>query len=128
MVNLAVCETVPGGIVTRTPPQFLFCASIIVVDELKIIANIASRYASESGLAKGDILKAWMKRGDWWSEMRRGVQLEVKDVKGDIVTVNHYGWATSGWDMKLPAGQDLSKKFNLTGDARFRRALVVEKV
>lgn len=97
------------------------------MQDRNIIANVAARYAFEV-LQKGDELEVWMKRGDWWTEMRRGVKLEVKDVRGDIVTVNHYGWTTRGWDMKLPSGSDLSGKFTLEGDKRFRRSLVVRKV
>lgn len=52
----------------------------------------------------------------------------MKSVNGDRVTVNHYGWATEGWEMKLPPGQDTSKRFKLEGDPRFRRSLVVKKV
>ena len=98
------------------------------MEDLTIISRVSARFVASATLAKGDLLRVWMKRGDWWSEMRRGVQLEVKAVNGDDITVNHYGWATSGWAMKLPPGQDLSGKFKLEGDARFRRSLVVEKV
>jgi hypothetical protein len=76
-------------------------------------------------LAKGDSLVVWIKKGDWWSEMRRGAVLEVKAVQGDIVKVHHAGWANGeGWNMKLAPGQDLAGKFKLVGDS-FGRALVV---
>ena len=116
-----------------TPRAFRNQALIVVlcycpdVEDLTIISRVSARFAS-STLAKGDLLRVWVKRGDWWTEMRRGVQLEVKAVNGDDITINHYGWATSGWTMKLPPGQDLSGKFKLEGDARFRRSLVVDKV
>ena len=98
------------------------------MEDLSIISRVSARFVAASTLAKGDILEVWMKRGSWWTEMRRGVHLEVKNVNGDTVTVNHYGWTTSGWDMKLPPGQDLSGKFVLDGNDRFRRSLVVKKV
>ena len=97
------------------------------MEDLTLIARVAARFASDT-LSKGDVLEVWMKRGNWWSEMRRGVHLEVKDVQGDTVTVNHYGWAVGGWDMKLPSGQDLSGKFKLDGNDKFHRSLVVKKV
>jgi hypothetical protein len=100
----------------------------MVVEDLTIIARVAARFASDT-LAKGDLLEVWMKRGDWWSEMRRGVKLEVKDVQGDTIRVQHRGWAEGkGWEMRLPVGQDLSGKFRLEGDDRFKRSLVVKKV
>ena len=98
------------------------------MEDLTIISRVSSRFVASSSLTKGDLLEVVMKRGDWWTEMRRGVQLEVKEVNGDTVKVNHHGWATSGWDMKLPPGQDLSGKFKLDGNDRFRRSLVVRKV
>jgi hypothetical protein len=101
---------------------------LLGVEDLSIISRVSARFIAASSLAKGDILKVWTKSGDWWTEMRRGVQLEVKDVKGDTITVTHYGWAQGQWDMKLPPGQDTSKRFKLEGDPRFRRSLVVDKV
>jgi hypothetical protein len=96
------------------------------VEDLTIIARVATRFASDT-LAKGDVLEVWMKRGDWWSEMRRGVKLEVKDVQGDTVRVQHQGWAEGkGWEMKLAEQKD--GKFILEDTGRFKRSLVVKKV
>lgn len=108
-------------------PNFHLCG-LLDVEDLTIISRVSARFVVASTLSKGDVLKIWTKSGDWWSEIRRGVQLEVKSVNGDRVTVNHYGWATEGWEMKLPPGQDTSKRFKLEGDPRFRRSLVVDKV
>jgi hypothetical protein len=106
--------------------------------DLTLISNVVSRFAAKQTkepkeeskpLAVGDLLEVWMKRGDWWTEMRRGVKLEVKDVQGDTVRVQHRGWSEGkGWEMKIPAGQDLSGKFKLDGDDRFKRSLVVTRV
>lgn len=98
------------------------------MEDLTLISRVSARYAASSTLAKGDLLKVWIKKDDWWSEMRRGVVLEVKDVNGNDITVNHHGWATSGWVMQLPPGQDLSGKFKLDGNDKFRRSLIVERV
>ena len=107
-------------------PNFYLCYCL-VVEDLTIISRVSSRFVASSTLAKGDILELWMKRGNWWSELRRGVHLEVKAVNGDTVTVNHYGWATSGWTMKLPPGQNLDGKFTLEDDGKFKRSLVVTR-
>lgn len=99
-----------------------------------LVVRVAYRFMAKRAdgnaapLAKGDTLVVWMKKGDWWSEMRRGVKLEVKAVQGDTVKVHHAGWANGdGWEMKLAPGQDLSGKFKLEGNAAFRRALVVTR-
>jgi hypothetical protein len=97
------------------------------VGDLNIIARVAARFASDT-LAKGDLLEVWMKRGDWWTEMRRGVKLEVKDVQGDTVRVQHQGWAEGkGWEMKLAPGTK-GGKFTLEDTGKFKRSLVVKKV
>jgi hypothetical protein len=97
------------------------------VEDLTIITRVATRFASDT-LAKGDVLEVWMKRGDWWTEMRRGVKLEVKDVQGDTIRVQHHGWADGrGWEMKLAPGQK-DGKFTLEDTGRFKRSLVVKKV
>jgi hypothetical protein len=95
---------------------------------ISIISKVVSKVSSES-LRKGDILQIWMKKGDWWTEIRRGVKLEVRDVQEDTIRVHFPGWSEGpGWEMSLPPRQDLSKKFNLIGDPKFRRSLVVQKV
>jgi hypothetical protein len=100
---------------------------LLDVETLSIISRVAAHFVASSTLAKGDLLEVWMKRGSWWTEMRRGTTLEVKDVNGDTLTINHYGWATSGWTMKLPPGQNLDGKFTLEGVGQFKRSLVVLK-
>ena len=97
------------------------------MEDLTIISRVSARFVAASTLSKGDMLEVWMKRGSWWTEMRRGTTLEVKEVNGDILTINHYGWATSGWTMKLPPGQNLDGKFTLEGDGKFKRSLVVTR-
>lgn len=97
------------------------------MEDLNIIARVAARFASDP-LTKGDLIEVWMKRGDWWTEMRRGVKLEVKDVQGDTVRVQHQGWADGrGWEMKLAPGQK-GGKFTLEDTGKFKRSLVVKKV
>jgi hypothetical protein len=97
-----------------------------------IISKVVSRFIqkqAEGTLSKGDILKVWMKRGDWWSEVKRGLLLEVVEVSGETLRIAMKGMIYGGgWEMKLPPGQDLSGKFKLDGDKKFGRALVVEKV
>lgn len=102
-----------------------------IAARVSLLYRAAARFMAKEEarpLAKGDTLVIWMKKGDWWTEIKRGVKLEVKDVQGDKIKVHHAGWANgSGWEMTLAPGQDLSGKFKLDGDPRFRRALVVTR-
>lgn len=102
-----------------------------IASRVGLLYRVAARFVAKEEappLAKGDVLVIWMKKGDWWTEIKRGVKLEVKDVQGDKIKVHHAGWANGdGWEMKLAPDQDLSGKFKLEGDARFRRALVVTR-
>ena len=97
--------------------------------DLDLISRVAARFvAAASSLEKGDILEVWMKKGNWWSEIRRGVQLEVKAVQGDQISLGHRGWAEGNFTLTLPAGQNLSGKFKLVDDGPFVRSMIVNKV
>ena len=89
------------------------------------ISRRANAYLSRQG-AMGCV---WRRGGgDWRTEMRRGVKLEVKDVQGDTVRVQHHGWADGrGWEMKLSPGSK-DGKFTLEDTGKFKRSLVVKKV
>ena len=95
------------------------------LDMNDMAARVATRFKQAQALAKGDILEVLLKRGNWWTEMRRGAKLVVRDVRGDQITLIPQGWAEGGFTLRLSGAQD--DRLTLESD-KLRRSIVVRKV
>lgn len=97
-----------------------------------IAKKVAARFVSASQpLQVGDHITVWMKKGNWWSEMRRGAGLTVKKVEGDSVWLSDGSTMSGAFEMKVTGGPDAQGRIKLdaTGDwlRMFKRGLVVTK-
>lgn len=74
----------------------------------------------------GTILLVWMKRGDWWTEIKRGVPLIVTEVGENKVRVKEQYdiMRKEGWEMTVSPHKDPSK-LNLSANDKYGRSLVV---
>ena len=83
--------------------------------------------ATAEPLQEGERITVWMRKGDWWSEIRRGAIFKVTKVEGDRVWV-HDGSTMSGpLELKLTAGPDASGKLQLDDIGKFRRAIIFKR-
>ena len=85
---------------------------------------------SEAPFKTGDELEVLQKGGDWWSEMKKGVILLVRDEKPGEIKVRDRRDVMSdsdGYWMKIEPGfKNKPGTYKLVGD-RFRRTLMVQK-
>lgn len=95
--------------------------------EDEIVTAVATKFIASESIPKGTVFEVVMKHGDWWSEMRRGAQVEAKEdgKYGSPMKFSHFGWAQGGWEMTPTKS---GGKIKLMGDPRFKRALTVKVV
>ncbi len=96
-----------------------------------IAQKVAARYRSASVLQVGDHVTVWMKRGNWWSDMRRGNGFTIKRVEGDSVWLHDGSSMGGAFEMRVKSGPDANGRIVLeaTGDwlKMLKRGLVVTK-
>ncbi len=97
---------------------------------MSTVENVTRRFlaAEDPGEAipKGTVFEVVMKHGDWWSEMRKGVQLETLEegTYGTPIKFREKGWGQGAFAL-TPIKE--KGKIRLKGQS-FGRALTVKLV
>lgn len=86
------------------------------------------RVRTAASLSKGDIVEVVMKHGSWFTEVKKGVLLEVGNVQGDNIIFVFRSWF-SGPKIEMNEVETKAGKIRLQSIAgNFPRGLTVKKL